>query len=586
MSLETNSALTGYPSIDRPWMKHWPEPLLKMIHIPDCTLNDYLRSKAPSGDTLALHYYGRDFVWSTIFDESVRIARSLRALGFGENDQIPMFLRNVPEFVSLVLATELIGASLVCRDNELDENVYAAVHSGSKVIFAHDFMSQEETDAYIKAGIEKIVLLDPLRSGDRRSMPDYVTKNLDALYASGKSSSPAIMDWDAFLTLGDDYKGQVEAAVDIHRPLYRSFTSGSTGPSKQVIHSSHTIISILAQINFFGAFAPKPTKWLVCCFPPALVGVLIGMVLMPLSAGLDLILDPFVAPEDIDLEFMRYKPNHMPMVPMILESLIYSDRIPEDYDMSHFRSAGVGSDSYNNAQSRKAMAFLKAHNCQARHTVDYGQSEAGTAMTMPMSQTPIGNGLVGVPLPLTVVSVFEPGTDKELTYNQIGEICKTGAGNMLGYDDPKATAEALKLHGDGNVWLHTGDVGYMNEDGELFVLGRGFTPRYGGGNLESLTIDNKVADANIEGIKDHFSVIAPDENHPGFYEPFLFVVLEEGYKLEDVEEKIYASLEPHRQPVEIMVLDTRPYFHFKTYRRGMAQKINNYRKKNRPKQMA
>ena len=489
-----------------------------------------------------------------------------------------MYLSLVPEFIYLLLGAELIGASLVCRDNELHDNVLAAVQSGSKVIFGHDFMSQAETDAYIQAGIEKIVLLDPMRSGDPTSLPDHVKEYLKGLYASGKSSSPEILDWDAFLALGDDYKGQVDAEINIHRPLYRSFTSGSTGPSKQVIHSANSIISILSQINFFGAFAPKPTTWLVPQFTPALVGVLIGMVLMPLSAGLDLILSPFVATQDIDLELMRYRPNHMTMVPMYLETLVHSKRIPKDYDMSHLKSAGVGSDSYNNAQSRKAIAFLKAHNCQGDHTVDYGQSEAGGAMVMPMTQSPVGNGLVGVPLPLSLVSIFEPGTDKELTYNQIGEICKTGPGNMLGYKDPEDTAQTLKLHSDDKVWLHTGDVGYMNEEGELFVLGRGFTPRYGGGNLESLTIDNKVADANIEGIKDHFSVIVSDPEHKGFFEPHLFVILEDGYEVKDIEDQVNAALETYRQPVEIYTLDARPYYHYKTARRVMTKKIEADRK--------
>lgn len=579
MSSETRTELTGYPSIDRPWMKFWPEQLLKLISIPDCTLNEYVRSKVASEDTLAIHYYGKDIPWSTVFEETARTARALKALGFGENDQIPLFFKNVPEFVYTMLAAELIGASVVCRGNQLHENVYAAAQSGSKIIIGHDFMSQKETDAFAEAGIEKFILLDPLRSGDRSTMPEYATKYLDSFYADGKSSSPNIMNWEDFLAQGDAYTGEVEAPTDITRPLYCSYTTGSTGPSKQVIHSAQTINAILAQINFFGAFAPKPVKWLVCNFPPAMIGVIIGMIFMPLTAGLDLYMAPFVDMADIDLEFMRIKPNQMPMTPQFLEALIDSDRIPEDFDMSFLQSAGVSADSYNNAQSRRAEAFLTAHNCKGRHTYAYGQSESGTAITMPMSPSPTRNGLVGAPLPLSVVSVFEFGTDKELTYNQIGEVCKTGPGNMLGYDSQEATDEVLKVHSDGNLWLHTGDVGYMNEHGELFVLGRGDTHRYGGGRLESLGIDNEIADAEIEGIKDHFSVLARDEAHEGFFEPFLFVILEDGYEVKDIKDKVNAALEPHRQPVEIFEIESRPYYYYKTYRRGMAEKIDEYRNK-------
>ena len=83
-------------------------------------------------------------------------------------------------------------------------------------------------------------------------------------------------------------------------------------------------------------------------------------------------------------------------------------------------------------------------------------SEAGSNVTLPMAPKPLGNGNVGVPMPLSVMSIFKPGTQEELSYYQVGEICKTGPGNMLGYDNPEATAKALQLHDDGNVWLHLG----------------------------------------------------------------------------------------------------------------------------------
>ena len=99
----------------------------------------------------------------------------------------------------------------------------------------------------------------------------------------------------------------------------------------------------------------------------------------------------------------------------------------------------------------------------------------------------------------SVISIFKPGTQEELTYNTPGEICITGPGVMLGYDRPEATAKALQVHADGKTWLHTGDIGYMSEDGVLYTMTRGASPRFGGGDLMVQPLENIVAD--VTGLK-------------------------------------------------------------------------------------
>ena len=113
----------------------------------------------------------------------------------------------------------------------------------------------------------------------------------------------------------------------------------------------------------------------------------------------------------------------------------------------------------------------------------------------------------------------------------------------------------------------------MEEDGSVHAFTRGAAPRYGGGDLATLQMENLVADANIAGIHDEFFVVAPDNKHSGYYLPYLYVMLEEGYSVEDVEEEIRACLEKHMQPVRITELPERPFFHFKTNRLGLKSEI-------------
>ncbi len=567
-------SLTGKPSVDRPWMQYYPPQMIEGLRIPEQTIAEYLEERCPGADVVAMHYYGTDIPWKEVNEQVDKTARALRALGFGEGDEVPVFLRAVPEFLYLLLAAERIGASLLCRDNTIEENVAAVKKSGAKMIFAHDFLPHDDLNAYRnKAGVHGAILLSPLHSAKRTKIPDHCWDYIDSLYGDDPAYGSCTMSWDAFLDLGEEFHGTVEAARDIDRPLFRAYTSGSTGPSKQVIHSAHTMIGNMHQMNFYGGSNDFRPTWMVTQLPPALVAVVVAMMLMPLASNKLLILSPFVDANDVDLELMRYRPNSWPIIPMFIEVVMRNGRIPDDYDMSHLLAAGAGCEAYNNNQLKRAQKFLDDHNCHIRFTTGYGCSEAGSNMTLPMTPHPIKDGNVGVPMPLTLISIFKPGTDQELTYNTLGEICQCGPGTMIGYDDPKATAKAIKIHSDGRRWLHTGDIGYMLEDGTIYTLTRGSAQRYGGGELMTLPMENRLADANIEGIDDEFFVIIQDPEHHHCFVPYLFVVLNDGYTVDDIREEVAACLEDYMQPVEIYALPERPFFHFKTNRIGMVKAI-------------
>ena len=464
--------LTGKPSIDRPWMQYYPQEMIENLTVPNSTLYEYLMYNCPGDDVVAIHYYGRDITWKQIKEETDKVARALKAVGFGENDEIPMFLRSVPEFIFLLLGAEKIGASLLCRDNTIEENVAAVKKAGAKIIFAHDFLSQEDFNKFRACGVREAILLSPLRSADKSTLPDYSWDFLNSQYTDYPAYGPCTMTWDDFLALGENYTGEVEAPKDIHRPLFRAYTSGSTGPSKQVVHSAFSMVGAVQQMNFYGSSDQFRPTWMVTLLPPSLVAVVVSMVLLPLASNKLLILCPFVAAEDVDLEMMRYRPNCWPLIPMFIELVMRNGRVPDDYDMSHLISAGAGCEAYNNNQLERAQKFLNDHNCKTRFTAGYGCSEAGSNMSLPMSAHPIGNGNVGIPMPLTTISIFQPNTEEECTYNQLGEICQSGPGTMLGYDNKKATDNAIKLHSDGKKWLHTGDIAKIDKDGHIFITGR------------------------------------------------------------------------------------------------------------------
>lgn len=573
MSMGNENSTFAKATIERPWMKYYPD-MLKNIVVPECTLLDYLKFNCQGENLSAIQFYGRDITWKEVFEKVELVARSLKAIGLKEGDQLPSFLSSAPEFVYIMLAAEKLGVSILCRDNTLEENVEAAKKSGSKVMFAHDYLGQADWDAFlVGSDVEKVILVDTCYSCNREDLPEHNEKELSRRYPEQLAMGSGTMSWEEFLALGESVEGEVGVPQDTNRPLLCAYTSGSTGPSKQVIHSAKAIISVMHQMNFYSPGDGFRPTWMLTVLPPALIAVTVAMMFLPLASNKILILSPYTDPEDVDLELMLYRPNGWAIVPYFMETVMRSHRIPADYDLSHLLAAGAGAEALNNNQLVRSQQYVIDHNCNVRFTTGYGSSEAGSNLTLPMMPHPMGNGNVGVPMPLNVIGVFKDGTQEEVPYNTYGEICVKGPGMMLGYDNIEATAKALQTHEDGDIWLHTGDIGYMNEDGVIYVATRGSSPRFGGGDLAIIPMENLVADAAVEGIDDEFFVLIPDKAHEGCFLPYLYVVLHDGYTVADVEGDVRKVLEEHMQPVEIIQIENRPFFHFKTNRIGLAKEL-------------
>lgn len=199
-------------------------------------------------------------------------------------------------------------------------------------------------------------------------------------------------------------------------------------------------------------------------------------------------------------------------------------------------------------------------------------SEVGSAVCNPHANSSFQNCGSGIPMQHTTIAIFAQNSQEELDYNQVGEVCVHGPSLMVGYNNrPEETAETLQTHPDGLQWVHTGDYGYMNEQGELFTLSRGINTRFNGGPLFITQMENKVVE--VPGVDDCFFVIVKDREHEGYFLPYLYLVLDAGVTVDDIKEQIYAVLEPHEHPVRILTVPKREYFHFKVSHRMFAAQL-------------
>lgn len=575
-----STVFTGKASIDRPWLNYYPEPF-KNVEVPKMTIEAFLRMRNQDQTKYAFEYYGRRYDYEWLWQQVDAAARALKAVGFEEGDRIPVFLQAVPAHYILLLAAERIGAAMLCRDDTPQELCFAIRKTTTDVVFVHDYLSKADEDMMRETTqVRRIVKISPYDYADRDSMPDYVVKGIEEHYAEEREDLAGDMTWQEFLELGKNYQGDYHVSEDPDRPVFGAYTSGSTGVSKLVIHSSANIVAIAYQMSIFVPPSPVQEKWWLPILTPALIAATVSMTIFPLSAGLYVILDPYCPLEDIDVQFMKYQPNFWALIPMFCEILMKSDRIPDDYDMSHLRSIGTGAEPMNERKSREVEEFFHRHNCMATLSAGYGQSEGCSNFTLPNPMFPLTDGCVGMPMPATVLAVFDPETLEEKNYGEIGEVCMNGPAKMLyygGFSAGKLTERTLVLHPDGDRWLHTGDFGYISENGIVYILGRGDVKRYGGGTLYMMRMESRMVEAS--GVKDGFFCFIPDAEHEGYSVPYLFVILEEGKSIDEVKDNILATLEPYEYPVEIRVIKERPYFHFKTNRKELTEAILKERNK-------
>lgn len=575
-----STVLTGKASIDRPWLNYYPETF-KNVEVPKMTIEAFLRMRNQDQTKYAFEYYGRRYDYEWLWQQVDAAARALKAVGFEEGDRIPVFLQAVPAHYILLLAAERIGAAMLCRDDTPQELCFAIRKTTTDVVFVHDYLSKADEDMMRETTqVRRIVKISPYDYADRDSMPDYVVKGIEEHYAEEREDLAGDMTWQEFLELGKNYQGDYHVSEDPDRPVFGAYTSGSTGVSKLVIHSSANIVAIAYQMSIFVPPSPVQEKWWLPILTPALIAATVSMTIFPLSAGLYVILDPYCPLEDIDVQFMKYQPNFWALIPMFCEILMKSDRIPDDYDMSHLRSIGTGAEPMNERKSREVEEFFHRHNCMATLSAGYGQSEGCSNFTLPNPMFPLTDGCVGMPMPATVLAVFDPETLEEKNYGEIGEVCMNGPAKMLyygGFSAGKLTERTLVLHPDGDRWLHTGDFGYISENGIVYILGRGDVKRYGGGTLYMMRMESRMVEAS--GVKDGFFCFIPDAEHEGYSVPYLFVILEEGKSIDEVKDNILATLEPYEYPVEIRVIKERPYFHFKTNRKELTEAILKERNK-------
>ena len=247
-------------------------------------------------------------------------------------------------------------------------------------------------------------------------------------------------------------------------------TSGTTGKSKAVMSDSHAFVesvkAILQETNLF----QRHDKELLI-LPPFPLYILNNVVYLSLCVGEELVVIPKVDYSNLSLYFKKHHPNHLKGIPSTVESIL-NDKGFEDYDFSDFKFLISGGGKLT--AEEEINKFLKEHGCKYKVANGYGMSEAGGCVTCMFDNT-IEKGTVGRPLINSNAKAVDTQTGEELKYTEEknGEIWLSSPSCMKGYyNNEEATNQLMTIDEQGNVWVKTGDLGRITEEGNIKLIGR------------------------------------------------------------------------------------------------------------------
>ena len=329
--------------------------------------------------------------------------------------------------------------------------------------------------------------------------------------------------WKEFLRLGDYYDGNIDVHKGKDDDAIILHSGGTTGVPKSIVlpNRCFTNISLQAKICFN---VLKPGDTLLSILPLFhCFGLVVGLY-APLCIGVTCILVPQFDAKRFDKLLTKYRPNVLTGVPTLYEALLKNEHM-NGIDMSQVKMVISGGDSLSVQRNKAVNEFLKSHGSDATITQGYGMTES----TGPFCFGSMGSdklGSVGCPLPGNVVKIVDPETGKEVKVGETGEICLHGESMMKGYlGNPEETEKVIREHEDGIKYIHTGDLGYLDEDGVLFYVQRMKRIIISSGyNVYPQYIENVLRDS--EYIKDACIVGVP---HPYKQEVAkAFIILEDG----------------------------------------------------------
>lgn len=484
----------------------------------------------------ALSYMGRIIPYS-LLEKNIKItAKAFAAIGIKEGDKVTVCLPNVPQAIYCLYALNYIGAiaSMIHPLSAESEIEFFLRTAGSKCAITLDQFYPKFEEVMKKYPLEKLVIASAGNELGTIKKVAFSLMNLGKMPKLPKDDT--VIKWHDFFALGKKFKGE-DPKVEKHDKdvAVILFSGGTTGTTKGIMLSNINFNALALQTAAMSHYDIHAMKMLAAM--PVFHGFGLGVCIhtMMVAGGLSILVPRFNVKAYANL-IKTEKPNFIAGVPTLFEAITrnpYLDGVSLDF----LRGVFSGGDSLSVELKKKFDKFLDDHGSPVHVREGYGTTECVTASCL----TPYceeREASIGLPYPDTYYQICAVGTCDEVPYGEDGEICLCGPSVMVGYMNNEAeTSNTLRTHADGNVWLHTGDLGKMDEDGFIYFKQRIkrmiITSGY---NVYPSQIENvldahpKVQMSCVIGVKDPYKM----------QKVKAFIVLKDGIKpSEDIRQELH-----------------------------------------------
>lgn len=543
---------------ENPWDKYYPEGK-RSVNIPDMSIYEYLEKNIYNNpEEIAINYFGVTIKFSELLDKIDLCAKALRSCGVRENDVVTICMPNTPEAVISFYAVNKIGAIAnmihpLSSELEIRDSLIA---TKSVLLIAINLSYSKVVKIIDETSVYKTIIC---------SAKDSMPKLLSLGYLVTQEwkmdlpkSNENFLLWSDFIIRGEKYDKRVDKIRGKDDDAIYLHSGGTTGIPKNIVLTNGNVNALLEQASIIFPKIGVGDRFL-SILPMFHCFGLIVCICVPLTLGATAYLIPQFDAKRFDKLIRKNKPTVLAGVPTLFEALVTNPYMM-NVDMSFVQYVVSGGDSLTPEKNRVVNEFLKEHNCEVGVMQGYGMTES----TGPASFGSFGSGKdgsIGIPLPGNKIQILNVETKEEVKPGEIGEICITGPTIMSRYlDNPEATNNMIYIHDDGLRWVHTGDLGYMDEDGVVFfvqrlkrmliVSGYNVYPSH----IENVLMKNElVANCGVIGVPHPYKVQVPKA----------FIVLKDGVEnnsdtINSIKEYCKKNLANYMIPKEFVVRDSLP----------------------------
>lgn len=476
----TSEKMTGYASIDKPWLKYYPEGSDNIVPMEESMYQMLRRLNKERLDSVVIELRtnnnsysdGIKITYEQFFTRIEESAKSFAKLGVEVDEIVPLILPNIPESRIFIYALNYIGATAypvspmlatVNFEQILSENSIRTI-----VIFSGFW--DKFADNITKSNVDNIIFISGFES------TPIGVRMLSKI--SGKMSMPKVsadknvMSWADFNAVGKKYLNHISPYYNKDHIAVIVGTSGTTGISKGVCLTDEALNASAIGQQIGAKYIPGEKALDIL-----IQSISYGLAAMHCFAcfACHTVIIPELVTDRIAQIICKVKPDCFPGGPVHFNNICSSEEFAKG-EIQSIRCGFSGGATLEKDVERLLNKITDEKNVEDTNSIFVRQGYGSTECCGVASANFNGAykfGSIGIPMSNTVLGIFKPGTDIECKYGEEGEICVCGPTVMKEYlNNPSETDNVLRQHSDGRKWLHQFDLGWCDSDGHFYLTDR------------------------------------------------------------------------------------------------------------------